>query len=143
MKDASEKIVFTGTGIVCGAGGTVEDVWEKLEKGETCVGPFEQFDASNWPVQVASEVTLDKRTLVPERKLHKTISRTDMVGIYASERAIENSGILDHREGLGEDEVDAFNDRTGLIVGMAESMAKATSVIMVSDAIMGKAISPP
>ncbi|MAS97123.1 MAG: 3-oxoacyl-ACP synthase [Verrucomicrobiales bacterium] len=117
MKDASEKIVFTGTGIVCGAGGTVEDVWEKLEKGETCVGPFEQFDASNWPVQVASEVTLDKRTLVPERKLHKTISRTDMVGIYASERAIENSGILDHREGLGEDEVDAFNDRTGLIVG--------------------------
>ena len=34
-------------------------------------------------------------------------------------------------------------NRTGLIVGMAESMAKATSVIMVSDAIMGKAISPP
>jgi len=30
MKNTKEKIVFTGSGIVCGAGATVEDVWSRL-----------------------------------------------------------------------------------------------------------------
>lgn len=117
MTGASEKIVFTGTGIVNGAGATVDEIWEKLERGETAVGPFEQWDAANWPVKVAAEVKTDKRTLVPERKLHKTIGRTDMVGIYASERAIESSGLLELRESLSPEEEESFNDRTGIIVG--------------------------
>ncbi len=117
MKGSGEKIVFTGSGIVCGAGATVEEVWGHLERGETAVGPYEQFDSEKWPVKVAAEVKQDNRFLVSDRKLHKTISRTDMFGIYAAETAISNSGLLSHREGLDESSVDGFNDRTGLIVG--------------------------
>jgi len=117
MKNTKEKIVFTGSGIVCGAGATVEDVWSRLESGDTAVAPFTQFDNETWPVKVAAEVQQDNRFLVSDRKLHKTISRTDMYGIYAAERAIEESGLLSYRESLPEEEVDGFNDRSGLIVG--------------------------
>ncbi len=117
MKKAGEKIVITGSGIVCGAGASVAEVWERLEKGETAVAPFTRFDGANWPVKVAAEVRQDNRFLVSDRKLHKTISRTDMFGIYATEQALDDSGLPLHREGLGEAETEVFNDRTGLIVG--------------------------
>ncbi|MEC5129416.1 beta-ketoacyl-[acyl-carrier-protein] synthase family protein [Verrucomicrobiales bacterium BCK34] len=117
MNNRDEKIVFTGSGIVCGAGANVDDVWSTLMSGETSVAPYTQWDGEKWPVKVASEVKENNRTLVPDRKLHKTISRTDMFGIYAAEKAVENSGLLEHRGELGEEETAAFNDRTGLIVG--------------------------
>jgi len=117
MSESPEKIVITGSGLVCGAGATVGDVWDRLESGATAVRPFEQWDGENWPVKVASEVRESNRELVPERKLHKTISRTDMYGIYAAERAIDSSGLLEYRESLDEAEVAPFNDRTGLVVG--------------------------
>ncbi|HQZ29298.1 MAG: hypothetical protein KBF76_12700 [Verrucomicrobiales bacterium] len=117
MKNPEEKIVFTGSGIVCGAGSNVAEVWAALESGETAVAPFTQFDGTNWPVKVAAEVKVDNRFLVSDRKLHKTISRTDLMGIYATESAITDSGLAEHRETLEASEVDGFNDRTGLIVG--------------------------
>ncbi len=117
MKNASEKIVFTGSGIVCGAGATVSDVWNVLESGETAIGPYSKWDGENWPVKVAAEVKESNRDLVSDRKLHKTISRTDMFGIYAAEQAIADSAVLAYRDGLPEEEQDGFNDRTGLIVG--------------------------
>lgn len=117
MKQVGEKIVITGSGIVCGAGTSVAEVWERLEKGETAVAPFTQFDGTKWPVKVAAEVRQENRFLVADRKLHKTITRTDMFGIYATESALEDSGLPGYREGLGEAETDLFNDRTGLIVG--------------------------
>ena len=69
MSVSNDPIVFTGSGIVCGAGGSVAEVWEKLTTGETAVRPFTQFDPAKWPVQVASEVLLSDRDLVSDRKL--------------------------------------------------------------------------
>lgn len=117
MSEPRDPIVFTGSGIVCGAGGSVAEVWEKLAAGKTAVRPFSQFDPTKWPVGVASEVLLTDRELVSDRKLHKTISRTDMFGIYAAERALEESGLPAFRDALSETEQAAWNDRTGLVVG--------------------------
>lgn len=117
MRDPSEKIVFTGSGIVNGAGSAVAEIWERISAGDSAVRPYEQWDGANWPVRVASEVALRPRDLVPERKLHKSISLTDMFGIYAAEHAIESSGVLGPREAMGETERELFNDRSGLIVG--------------------------
>ena len=117
MSGSREKIAITGSGIVCGAGASVSMVWDALEKGESAIGPIQQWDADKWPVKNAAEVKENNRTLVSDRKLHKTISRTDMFGIYASEKAIENSGLPAFRESLAESEVDRFNDRTGMLVG--------------------------
>jgi len=113
----SDPIVFTGSGIVCGAGGSVAEVWDRLERGETAVRTFTQFDPAKWPVQVASEVQLSARELVSDRKLHKTIGRTDLFGIYAAEQALADSGLPAHRDALPESEQEAWNDRTGLVVG--------------------------
>ncbi len=93
MKNPSEKIVFTGSCIVCGAGTSVAEVCERIASGETGPAPFTQFDGTKWPVKVAAEVLQDNRFLVADRKLHKTISRTDMFGIYATESAIEDSSV--------------------------------------------------
>lgn len=117
MNRSPDPIVFTGSGIVCGAGGSVAEVWEKLASGETAVRRFTQFDPAKWPVQVASEVLLSDRELVSDRKLHKTISRTDMFGIHAAEQALADSGLPAHRDALPEADQAAWNDRTGLVVG--------------------------
>src|SRR4029077_5017216 len=50
-------------------------------------------------------------------KLHKSISRTDLFGIYAGGEAIKSSGLPAHRETLDAATVPAFNDRCGLVVG--------------------------
>ena len=126
MKNAPGKIVFTGSGIVCGSGSSVAEVWENLAAGKTSIAEFHwergrvrryEWGNEGWPCRVASEVKEDNRTLVPDRKLHKTISRKDMYGIYAAEQAIEDSGVLKCRDNMDAASREAFNDRTGLIVG--------------------------
>ncbi len=47
------------------------------------------------------------RALVDDRKLHKLIRRTDLVGIYAGDRAVEAAGYVAHRETLSPDAVAA------------------------------------
>ena len=67
---------------------------------------------------MAAEVTgVDNRTLVEDRKLHKTITRTDLFGLYAAGAAIRESGIPAHREHLAADELAQFNDRCGVFAG--------------------------
>lgn len=110
------KLVFTGLGAVCGAGKTVSEIWDALMSGRSAIGPIQQWDASNWPARNAAEVTMEPRELVPDRKLHKIISRTDMYGLYAADQAVQQSGLLAHRETLGAD-VTAFSDRSGIVVG--------------------------
>lgn len=117
MRNAPFRIVFTGRGIVNGSGADVESVWSELKSGVTSVRPYEAWDSANWPVKLASEVSQSDRDLVPERKLHKSISRTDMFGIHAAEQAIAESGVLSTREGLEGSEAEKFSDRSGLIVG--------------------------
>src|SRR5262245_59649392 len=54
---SSRSIVVTGAGAVCGAGLTVEAIWNAIQSGRSAVAPVTQWDSSNWPVRVAAEVT--------------------------------------------------------------------------------------
>jgi 3-oxoacyl-[acyl-carrier-protein] synthase-1 len=113
----NEKIVFTGLGAVCGAGKTVDEVWTAICEGRSAIAPIKQWDASKWPIQIAAEVSADNRTLVPDRKLHKMISRTDMFGLYAADLAVQQSGLLDHRAKMDPPAAAQFSDRSGVISG--------------------------
>ena len=96
-------IAITGTGAVCGAGLTIDAIWEAIVTGTSAVGPIEQWDAGRWPVGISAEVRgVDNRTLVEDRKLHKMISRTDMFGLFAAQHAVEQSGLLARRDALDE-----------------------------------------
>jgi 3-oxoacyl-[acyl-carrier-protein] synthase-1 len=67
---------------------------------------------------VAAEVVgVDNRTFVEDRKLHKTISRTDLFGLYASGAAIQQSTLLAHRDTLDAKAAARFNDRSGVFAG--------------------------
>lgn len=114
----SNNIAITGVGAVCGAGISVDEIWNAILSGRSAIGPIEQWDASRWPVNVSAEVrAVDNRTLVPDRKLHKMISRTDMLGLFAAHQAVEQSGLLAHRDALPDDAKPKFNDRTGIFAG--------------------------
>ncbi|HWB59584.1 MAG TPA: beta-ketoacyl synthase N-terminal-like domain-containing protein [Chthoniobacteraceae bacterium] len=116
------RIAITGAGAVCGAGKTADEILDAVVNGRSAIAPITQWDSARWPVRVASEVTLDNRALVPDRKLHKSIGRTDMLGLYASEQAVQQSGLLAHRDTLEASAVAPFNDRTGIISGSGGGM---------------------
>jgi 3-oxoacyl-[acyl-carrier-protein] synthase-1 len=111
------SIVFTGLGAVCGAGKTVDEIFDAIVSGRSAIAPITQFDASRWPVRIAAECNVDNRTLVADRKLHKSISRTDLFGLYAADMAVQQSGLSAHREKMDAALVPKFNDRTGIISG--------------------------
>jgi len=111
------SVVFTGLGAVCGAGKTVDEIFDAIVSGRSAVAPITQFDASRWPVRIAAECNVENKILVADRKLHKSISRTDLFGIYAADLAIQQSGLLAHREKMDSALVSKFNDRTGIISG--------------------------
>jgi 3-oxoacyl-[acyl-carrier-protein] synthase-1 len=56
-------------------------------------------------------------TLVADRKYHKFLSRTDLFGLYAAEKALQDSGLLAHRDRMEPAAAAFFNDRTGVFVG--------------------------
>ena len=117
MADAS-KILVTGLGAVCAAGKDPEAIWKLVESGRSAIASIQQWDASGWPTSMAGEVTgVDSRGLVEDRKLHKLIRRTDLLGLYAASRAIQEAGFLGHRESLDAAATATFNDRTGVFVG--------------------------
>ncbi len=112
------KILVTGLGAICAAGRDPEAIWKSVGSGQSAIAPIQQWDASGWPTCMAGEVTgVDSRTLVEDRKLHKLIRRTDLLGLYAAGRAIEDGGLLGYRETLDAEASLTFNDRTGVFVG--------------------------
>ena len=117
MTDAS-KIVVTGTGAVCGAGMSPNDILDAVVAGRSAIGPIKLWDTAGWPCRIAAEIAdFNPRAMVDDRKLHKLIRRTDMLGLYAAGRALEHSGITAHRDGLAPDAAATYSDRTGVYVG--------------------------
>lgn len=113
----SAKVVFTGLGAVCGAGKTIDEIFDAIINGRSAVAPISQWDANRWPVGIAAECVVENKVLVPDRKLHKSVSRTDLFGLYAADLAVQQSGLLAHREKLEANAVAKFNDRSGIISG--------------------------
>jgi 3-oxoacyl-[acyl-carrier-protein] synthase-1 len=114
----SERVVVTGAGVVCAGGHEVDTVWERLAAGDSAIAPIGCFDASAWRFRQAGEIAdFDARTLVPDRKLHKLIRRSDMLGLYAADRAVAAAGWGEAASALNAAERVAFLDATGVFVG--------------------------
>ncbi len=114
----TERILITGTGAVSGAGRDPATMLNALLEGRSAIRAIESWDTSGWPVTQAAEIPdFNARALVDDRKLHKLIRRTDLVGIYAGDRAAEAAGYAKHRESLSSEASTRFADRTGIYVG--------------------------
>ena len=115
---SSRQVVITGCGAVCGSGLSPESIWDAVCQGRSAIKEIRSWDARRWPVRLAGEVTdVDNRTLVEDRKLHKSVLRTDLFGLYAAGAAIQRSGISAYRETLPADAVPLFNERSGVLAG--------------------------
>ena len=67
---------------------------------------------------MAGEIAnFNAREMVDDRKLHKLIRRTDLLGLYAAGKAIDDAGVAAHRDTLAPDAAATFSDRTGVYVG--------------------------
>lgn len=114
----SARVVITGTGGVCAAGLDPDAILAAVQSGVSCMRPIEQWDTTRWPTHIAGEIPgFNARTMVDDRKLHKLIRRTDLVGLYAAGRALDQSGLVAHRDGLPAPAAAAYSDRSGVIVG--------------------------
>ena len=83
----SERVVITGTGAVCGLGRDADAMLEAIAAGCSAIKPIAGWDTAGWPVTQAAEIAdFNARSLVDDRKLHKLIRRTDLLGIYAGDR---------------------------------------------------------
>jgi 3-oxoacyl-[acyl-carrier-protein] synthase-1 len=115
---SGSRILITGTGAVCGAGMNPESILDEVSAGRSSFGPITLWDTAGWPCRVAAEIAdFNPRALVDDRKLHKMIRRTDLVGIYAAGSALATAGIVAHRDSLDPSAAAAFNDRSGVFVG--------------------------
>ena len=114
----SSRILITGTGAVCGAGRDPESMLEAIVAGRSAIGPINAWDTTGWPVTNAAEIAdFNARAFVDDRKLHKFIRRTDLIGIYAGDRAAAVAGYAAHRETLSPKASGDFADRSGIYVG--------------------------
>jgi len=115
---AKPKVLITGFGAVCASGMHPEGILAALREGRSAIAPIKQWDTAGWPVTAAAEIAdFNPRALVEDRKLHKLIRRTDMLGLYAASRAIDSAGFTTHRDTLGADDAAGFADRSGIYVG--------------------------
>jgi 3-oxoacyl-[acyl-carrier-protein] synthase-1 len=114
----SARVVVTGSGAICAAGKSPEEIWEAAWTGRSAIRPIQQWDISGWPTSLAAEIPgLDPRTLVKDRKIHKLLQRTDLLGLYVAGRALDDAGLVAYREALESADAAAVNDRTGVYVG--------------------------
>jgi len=113
-----DKVVVTGSGAVCAAGMTPEDILEAVRTGRSAIAPIRQWDTTGWPCRLAAEIPdFNPRAMVEDRKLHKLIRRTDLLGLYAAGKAIERAAIVEYRSTLDEAAAAVYSDRTGVYVG--------------------------
>lgn len=110
-----KRVVITGMGIVSPLGVGVDNVWNKLIKGESGIKKIDNFDASALPSQVAGLVPRGEEE--GELSIEKYISPRDtkkmddfiIYGVAAAQEAVKDSGWVA--------ETDEDKERTGVLVG--------------------------
>src|SRR5512134_4203623 len=115
---ARPRVLVTGTGAICGAGKSPAEIFDAIVAGRSAIGPIEQWDSSHWPSRLAAEVRdYNAAALTGDRKLLKFIRRTDVFGLYAADRAIDDAGFAAYRATLDEEAANRFADSCGVYVG--------------------------
>ncbi len=89
----SRRVVVTGIGLVSPVAVGTEETWSALKAGTNGIGPITSFDASEFSVRIAGEVTdFDPLQFVERKELRKT-ARFMQFAIAASEFAMKASGL--------------------------------------------------
>lgn len=93
---SKRRVVVTGMGAVTPLGLTVDEFWSGLTAGKSGVGYITQFDATDFPVKVAAEVTNFDPVKYMDIKMADRTGRFTQFAIAAAKMAVE-SAKLDYR----------------------------------------------
>ena len=93
------RVVVTGLGVVTPLGRRLDDVWDRLVRGESGVGPISLFDVSGYRVQFGGQVPWEpEREDIASAKELKRLDRFTQFALAAAKDAVADSGIDFSRE---------------------------------------------
>jgi len=89
------SVVITGLGTINGLGTDLEQTWAEICKGNSALQKIDTLQHEHASAYAQGVLVKDynPRHLLPDKKLAKSISRHDVLGIYAAMSALESSGI--------------------------------------------------
>jgi 3-oxoacyl-[acyl-carrier-protein] synthase II len=91
------RIVITGVGCVTPLGNSVDELWTRLLRGESGVGPTTRFDATNFPTRISAEVKdFSVAEIGEEPDRWKYRSRHTHFAAGAATQAVAQAGIDEH-----------------------------------------------
>jgi 3-oxoacyl-(acyl-carrier-protein) synthase len=90
---ARRRVAITGLGLVTPVGNDVAATWEAVLAGRSGGAAISLFDASGFPVRIASEVKgFDASAVIDDRKLLKFANRAHGFALAAAEQAFADAG---------------------------------------------------
>ncbi len=104
----ARRVVITGLGLVTPLGTGVRKSWEALVNGQSGIATISRFDASDFPSQIAGEVTDFEVTHYLSTKDARKMDTFIQYGIGAAQMALEDAGFE-----IGE----ANAERVGVAIG--------------------------
>jgi 3-oxoacyl-[acyl-carrier-protein] synthase II len=120
-----QRIFISGIGMVTPLGIDNQDVWAKMQAGESAVGPITRFDVSAYPTRIAAEVRDFQPVDYMDRKEARRNDRFVQFALAAAQQAVEDSR-------LNLEQVD--KERAGVYIssgiGGLETLAAQHEVLM-------------
>lgn len=89
------RVAITGIGIVSSLGLTREATWARMIEGACGIGPVSAFDATGYRSQIAGEVAVERLVSLFSPLQWRRWSRSDRLGVVATDEALQDSGLLD------------------------------------------------
>jgi len=91
---ASNRVVVTGMGVVAPNGIGLDAFWDSLIHCKSGIGPITRFDASEFPVKIAGEVSnFDMRDYFGKKCRPHRYSHQTQFGLVACKMALEHAGL--------------------------------------------------
>jgi len=89
----SVRTVVTGMGVVTPLGCTLDGYWKALKNGECGIDKVSRFDTSDFPSQIAAEVSGFEPLNFLEKKEVRRTDLSEQYAVVASQMALDDSGI--------------------------------------------------
>lgn len=92
------RVVITGMGVVTPLGHTVETLWHNLLAGKSAARPIDRFDASNYAVQICSDIgesmfNIEEYADVIDKKEARRLDPFEQYAVVATDQALKQANL--------------------------------------------------
>lgn len=89
------RVVITGLGAITPCGNDVNNLWGSLIDGQSGICKISQFDASEFPCQIAGEIPDFEPGVYMDRKEARRMPRSAQIALGAAVQAVQDAGLPD------------------------------------------------